>query len=50
MLIALIGDFNCAVNLVYDLIENKEKRRRLGEQALESVKKYDWKRVARKEA
>jgi len=47
---APIGDLRCAANFVCDLIRNEEKRRRLGEKALEFVKKYDWTKVIRKEA
>lgn len=45
-----IDDIDGAVALVCDLLKDEEKRRRLGHQALEYVKRYEWGEVAKKEA
>jgi len=44
-----IGDFDSAASHVCDLLINKEKRRRLGKQALEFVKRFNWAEVAKEE-
>lgn len=47
---APIDDIDGAVALVCDLLEDEEKRQRLGHQALKYVKRYEWREVAKKEA
>jgi len=47
---APISDIDGAVASVCDLLSDEEKRQRLGSEAAEYVKRYEWSEVAKKEA